>query len=167
MDEHADDAGRAFSARHPLSFQGKMKTLFFSKIDKSLTIPENQIVFPSDKNIHLTLIRLFPNIYTDLTGTVPGWRANISLEEWRRYLWFPEASGKILFGSDVHYADFSDNLRAHEAIFDACGWGDTEKAKVYQANTAGLFAGNKSVPAPGKNVPINPAIPTTGKAEHR
>ena len=37
----------------------------------------------------LTLIRIFDNIYADLSGTTPGWRANIAIDDWKRLLCFP------------------------------------------------------------------------------
>ena len=44
----------------------------------------------------LTLIRIFDNIYADLSGSTPGWRANIPLDVWKQLLWFSNAHEKIL-----------------------------------------------------------------------
>jgi len=52
MDEGADDSGKAISSEHPLSFRGEMQEMFYSKIDKELMIPEEQLVFPSNENVH-------------------------------------------------------------------------------------------------------------------
>ncbi|MCD6219380.1 glucosamine-6-phosphate isomerase [Candidatus Calescamantes bacterium] len=53
MDEYCDDTGKAIPPSHPLSFQGEMEHLFFSRIDSELNIPEGQLIFPSHENIHL------------------------------------------------------------------------------------------------------------------
>jgi glucosamine-6-phosphate deaminase len=52
MDENCDDSGKAVSSDYPLSFRGEMDDMFFSCIDEELMIPEDQLVFPSEKNIH-------------------------------------------------------------------------------------------------------------------
>ena len=52
MDENCDDSGKAVSPDYPLSFRGEMDHMFFSRIDKELMIPEEQLVFPSEKNVH-------------------------------------------------------------------------------------------------------------------
>jgi len=51
MDENADNAGYDLSPIHPLSFQGEMRRLWLDKVDKKLAIPEEQLFFPSRKNI--------------------------------------------------------------------------------------------------------------------
>ena len=51
MDEYADNNGIEFPGSHFLSFKGGVKKIF-SKIDKSLTIPSNQLIFPSANNIN-------------------------------------------------------------------------------------------------------------------
>jgi glucosamine-6-phosphate deaminase len=52
MDENADESGKAFTAEHPLSFQGEMRNLWLDKVDKDLAIPESRLFFPSHENIH-------------------------------------------------------------------------------------------------------------------
>jgi predicted TIM-barrel fold metal-dependent hydrolase len=87
----------------------------------------------------LTLIRLFPNIYADLSGSTPGWRANLTMADWNRYLWFPHAPEKILFGTDVHAAEFPENIALYEQIADAAGWDETARRNLFHDNAAGLF----------------------------
>ncbi|OGV47685.1 MAG: hypothetical protein A2017_21985 [Lentisphaerae bacterium GWF2_44_16] len=53
MDEYADSSGIAFPPSHPLSFQGEMKKLWIDRQDKKLAIPQEQIFFPNEKNVHL------------------------------------------------------------------------------------------------------------------
>ena len=52
MDEGCDDSGRAISTEHPLSFRAEVDHMFFSRIDRELMIPEEQLIFPSEKNVH-------------------------------------------------------------------------------------------------------------------
>lgn len=52
MDEYCDDSGRAVPETHPLSFKGEMDHLFFDHIDKELNIPQEQLIFPDDRNVH-------------------------------------------------------------------------------------------------------------------
>ena len=87
----------------------------------------------------LTLIRLFDNIYADLSGTTPGWRANIAMEDWKQMLWFPEASKKLLFGTDVHFSEFESNIRIYDEIADVAGWSDIMKHDFYCNNSQRIF----------------------------
>jgi len=51
MDEYCDDNGCVVSKHHPLSFKGKMESLFFKDIDPELNIPKDQLIFPDHLNI--------------------------------------------------------------------------------------------------------------------
>ena len=87
----------------------------------------------------LTLIRLFPNIYADLSGSTPGWRANLTGEDWKRVLWFPHAPEKVLFGTDVHVSEFDQNIAMYEEIAGAAGWDASARRKLFHDNAAALF----------------------------
>ena len=87
----------------------------------------------------LTLIRIFNNIYADLSGSTPGWRANLSMEDWKKLLWFPDAHKKILFGSDVHYDEIESNIKIHEEIANAVAWDIEMKQDIYYNNSRTLF----------------------------
>jgi predicted TIM-barrel fold metal-dependent hydrolase len=87
----------------------------------------------------LTLIRLFPNIYADLSGSTPGWRANLTMEDWKRYLWFPHAPDKVLFGTDVHFSEFDSNVDIYEKIATAAGWNADARGRLFYDNAARLF----------------------------
>lgn len=58
MDEYCDDAGHAISPGHPLSFKAEMGKLFFAEINDELRIPEDQVVFPNERNLHLLQERI-------------------------------------------------------------------------------------------------------------
>jgi len=51
MDEYCDDAGKAVSAEHPLSFKGEAKRLFLDKLDPSLRMEPERVVFPDESNL--------------------------------------------------------------------------------------------------------------------
>ena len=87
----------------------------------------------------LTLVRILPNIHADLSGTTPGWRANLSMEDWKRFLWFPHASKKLLFGSDVHLAEIAENAEIYEQICSAAGWDEDARQALFHDNAACLF----------------------------
>ncbi|OGV47682.1 MAG: hypothetical protein A2017_21990 [Lentisphaerae bacterium GWF2_44_16] len=88
----------------------------------------------------LTLVRLFPNIYADLSGSTPGWRANLTMEEWRKYLWFPNASEKLLFGTDVHFCEFSRNIDIYEKIIAAANWNKIQRENIFYKNSSKIFS---------------------------
>ncbi len=87
----------------------------------------------------LTLIRIFPNIYADLSSSTPGWRANISMSQWKRLLWFPSAHEKIMFGSDVHESEVETSIGSYDGIAAAAGWGDAEQQNLYYNNARKLL----------------------------
>jgi len=50
------------------------------------------------------LARMRRHVYVDLTGEPGGWRRRVDAEGLDRYLWWPGAFGKIVFGTDVHHS---------------------------------------------------------------
>jgi len=51
MDEYCDSEGEAIPGEHPLSFKGEMDRLFFSHLNKQLSPPSQQVIFPDHLNI--------------------------------------------------------------------------------------------------------------------
>ena len=92
-----------------------------------------------DYRTALTLIRIFPNIFADLSGSLPGWRAAITREEWNRILWFDNAADKILFGSDVHCSELEDSIAVYDDIMEGAGWTPEQRNKVCHGNAKRLF----------------------------
>lgn len=88
----------------------------------------------------LVLIRIFDNIYADLSGTTPGWRANLSLGDWKKYLWFPNAHEKILFGTDVHHDEIASNIDIYENITNAAKWSEEMKQNMYYNNSKRIYS---------------------------
>ncbi len=87
----------------------------------------------------LTLIRIFDNIYADLSGSTPGWRANLYMDDWKRLLWFPNAHQKILFGSDVHYSEVASNIAIYEKIATAAGFSNPMLENLFFNNSKKMF----------------------------
>ena len=52
MDEYCDASGRVLPVDHPLSFRREMDEIFFDHIDPELTIPDDQLVFPTHENVN-------------------------------------------------------------------------------------------------------------------
>jgi predicted TIM-barrel fold metal-dependent hydrolase len=86
------------------------------------------------------LARICPNIYFDLSGRVDGWRSSKPAEWFRQILYWPEASRKILFGSDVHADEIEDTLDDHRRIMRDLGWTLDQQGRVLSENARELFA---------------------------
>jgi hypothetical protein len=56
------------------------------------------------------LIRMRPNVYSDITGEPDGWRVRAERIGLRKWLWWEGAFKKLVFGTDVHYSKIPDNL---------------------------------------------------------
>lgn len=52
MDEYCDNEGFTLPRDHPLSFKKEMKEVFFEKLDPKNKIPEEQVIFPNEDNLH-------------------------------------------------------------------------------------------------------------------
>ena len=81
MDEYADENGKTAPKTWTGSFQKLMRDTFFGQIRKELQIPEDQIHFPSDKNIND-----YANMIEDAGGADVcfaqfGWNGHIAFWE--------------------------------------------------------------------------------------
>lgn len=57
------------------------------------------------------LARVRPNVYVDLTGEPDGWRLRADAVGMDKWLWWPGAFEKVVFGTDVHYSKIETILR--------------------------------------------------------
>ncbi len=87
-----------------------------------------------------TLCRIHPNIYADLSGNLNGWRISKPISWWQEMLFWPEASRKILFGSDLHYRDMEAAIRQQCDIFERMGWSKRRIQQVLHDNASELFS---------------------------
>jgi predicted TIM-barrel fold metal-dependent hydrolase len=56
------------------------------------------------------LARMRPNVYVDLTGEPDGWRKRVDTVGIDKWLWWPGAFEKVVFGTDVHYSKIAQIL---------------------------------------------------------
>lgn len=85
------------------------------------------------------LCRIYPNIYTDLSGSVGGWRDAKPIDWFSEMLYWPEAHRKVLFGSDVHCAELETTLQAQTNIFTQMGWSEERIDRVLFHNAREMF----------------------------
>ncbi len=64
------------------------------------------------------LARMRPNVYVDLTGEPDGWRARVDKIGIKKWLWWPSAWNKVVFGTDTHYTKFLQIIQQDVTRFD-------------------------------------------------
>lgn len=62
------------------------------------------------------MARYHPNVYVDLTGSPKGWRNRKSPHFFQELLYWDDAFGKIVFGTDVHWRDCEESLKDQRRI---------------------------------------------------
>ena len=67
------------------------------------------------------MARMRPNVYVDLTGDPVGWRLRADAEGIDKWLWWPGAFEKVVFGTDVHCSDMKQILTEDLARMDRLG----------------------------------------------
>ena len=80
------------------------------------------------------LARMRPNVYVDLTGEPDGWRARGDREGMDKWLWWPGAFEKVVFGTDVHFSKIRQILSQDYDRLD--------KLKINQDIRRKIFSGN-------------------------
>lgn len=85
------------------------------------------------------LMRIHPNVYADMSGRLDGWRKSKPIEWFKQMLYWPGASDKLLFGSDVHYSEMEETLNDHLRILREMGWTTEQQQKFLSTNAEGLF----------------------------
>ena len=85
------------------------------------------------------LARMRPNVYVDLTGEPEGWRKRLDSEGAEKYLWWPGAFGKVIFGTDVHYNKISRILQDDINRLDKVGIDNDTREKIFSENILRLL----------------------------
>jgi len=85
------------------------------------------------------LARMLPNVYVDLTGDANGWRVRLDREGAERYLWWPGAFDKVVFGTDVHCSMIAQILRQDNARLDRLNIGEQTRRKIFSGNILSLL----------------------------
>ncbi|MFX1253891.1 MAG: amidohydrolase family protein [Promethearchaeota archaeon] len=80
------------------------------------------------------LARMRPNVFVDLTGEPDGWRVRADTIGMDKWLWWPGAFKKVVFGTDVHYTKIQQILREDQLRLD--------KLMINQQTREQIFAGN-------------------------
>lgn len=80
------------------------------------------------------LIRMRKNVYADLTGEPDGWRVRADNEGLKKYLWWPGAFKKIVFGTDVHFSKIGTILKQDRQRL--------EKLSIKKKTRRLIFSGN-------------------------
>lgn len=85
------------------------------------------------------IARMRPNVYVDLTGEPDGWRVRVDREGMDKYLWWPGAFGKVVFGTDVHCSRMKQILQEDIARLDRLGIDDTTRTEIFSGNILRLL----------------------------
>lgn len=85
------------------------------------------------------LARMRPNVYMDLTGKPGGYRARIDTEGLDKYLWWPGAFEKIVFGTDVHCSKINQILNEDKTRLNNLGIDMATQKKIFAENMINLL----------------------------
>ena len=85
------------------------------------------------------LCRMRPNVYCDLTGEPGGWRARADRVGMEKWLWWPDAFDKVVFGTDVHCSKIGTIVREDTARLERLGIGEQTRRHVLSANILKLL----------------------------
>jgi hypothetical protein len=85
------------------------------------------------------LARMRPNVYVDLTGEPGGWRARADAVGIEKWLWWPGAFDKVLFGTDVHYSKIARIVREDTERMARLRLPTATREKVFAGNILGLL----------------------------
>ena len=85
------------------------------------------------------MARIYPNVNADLSGRLDGWRAAKPIEWFNEMLYWPGASDKIIFGSDVHASELEETIEHQVGIIRKMGWDGGKERKFLNDNAKSLF----------------------------
>lgn len=85
------------------------------------------------------LARMRPKVYVDLTGEPGGWRVRADAVGMAKWLWWPGAFGKVVFGTDVHCSKIARNLREDTVRFERLGLSAATREKIFSGNILKLL----------------------------
>ena len=85
------------------------------------------------------LARMRPNVYVDLTGEPDGWRRRADSVGMDKWLWWPGAFEKVVFGTDVHYRKIGQILEEDVKRLDRLSISTQTREKIFSGNILGLL----------------------------
>jgi predicted TIM-barrel fold metal-dependent hydrolase len=88
------------------------------------------------------LLRMKSNIYVDLSGEPGGWRERLAAEGIKKYLWWPSAFERVIFGTDVHYTKIKIALELDHKMHADAGLTKEQRENIFSGNFK-KFMGDK------------------------
>ncbi len=85
------------------------------------------------------LARIYSNVYADLSGRLDGWRAAKPAAWFDEMLYWPGASDKVVFGSDVHADELGETLAHQLMVVRRMGWDAEKQRRFLSDNARSLF----------------------------
>jgi hypothetical protein len=85
------------------------------------------------------LARMRPNVYVDLTGEPDGWRRHADAAGMDKWLWWPGAFEKVVFGTDVHYSKIEQILEEDINRLDRLNIPTKTRRKIFADNILKLL----------------------------
>lgn len=76
------------------------------------------------------VLRYNPNVYFDITGSIPGWIRKTP-QFFRNYFWWKGAWEKIVFGSDVHFSQIEKVIASYRGVLEALRLDKTTQNKIF------------------------------------
>ena len=86
------------------------------------------------------LARMRPNVYVDLTGEPDGWRVRADIVGMDKWLWWPNAFEKVVFGTDVHYSKMGQILQEDIKRLNRLGISEDTQEKIFSGNILNLLS---------------------------
>ncbi|MHA1233073.1 MAG: amidohydrolase family protein [Promethearchaeota archaeon] len=85
------------------------------------------------------LIRMRPNVYSDLSGAINGYRKRIDMIGLKHWLWWDGAFKKLIFGTDVLYKDIPKILDEDKKRLNKLGINKEIQQKIFSGNILKLL----------------------------
>lgn len=85
------------------------------------------------------LARMRRNVYVDITGEPGGWRERVKMEGFDKYLWWPGAFEKVIFGTDVYYTKVKQILEEDRQIYSKLSIDELTLNKIFADNLLSLI----------------------------
>ncbi|NVM36090.1 MAG: amidohydrolase family protein [Candidatus Lokiarchaeota archaeon] len=85
------------------------------------------------------LLRMKDNIYSDLSGAPKGWRVRVDNIGIKKWLWWPDAFKKIIFGTDVIYSQISQILMEDKTRLDKYNIDPKTQELIFSGNILKLL----------------------------
>lgn len=85
------------------------------------------------------MMRMFPNVYADMSGRLDGWRSAKPASWFREMLYWPTAEDKLVFGSDVRVDELADTVSHQLGVLKSMGWDQSAERKFLGETAQNLF----------------------------